>query len=153
MNDNNSILNDIDISLDRGDSFIDPFSLLKVQNIKIDGNVNQWFNNIDIDSLINETADLDIDEFENLLIGNEFLLMDYEVKDLYLRFSWWMCRELIFSPVGIHSINIVDILKDQSKNIYVKIFIYSTNNAYKLAIALPNGTQIIIKFLDNTYIE
>ena len=139
-------MDNIEDTLSYGDEKTDPFNLLDVKAIKFDPDFIKIFNLIDIENLCNETSDFDEDEWDSLISQ---LIISEEDKNYLIRFAWWVCRELVFGPESIHSINIVDLLKDQNNNFYIRTFIYAGNNIYKIAITLPTGDQMIIKFNNN----
>ena len=146
---NISILSDTEDILEYGDNITDPFNILDVKALKIDGDFSAIFSMIDIDNLDNETSEFNEDYWEGAIGGQDFLLMTPELKSFYLRFAWWICREIIYSPNGTNHLNIADLLKDGS-DFNIKIFIYHTGVYYKLAVMGPSGTQLIIKFKDNS---
>lgn len=145
-----SILFDIDISLERGTELVNPFNLLGVKSIQIDPQFNKLFNIIDFENLYNETSGFDTEEWYDIFSA---ILYQEELKDALLRFAWWVCRELIFGPKGVHTINIIDLLNKSEKDFYIKIFLYSNSECYKMAIKLPDGSQMIIKFTNNTILN
>lgn len=143
---NISILDNIDNQFSYGDKVVDPFTILDVRSIKIDSEFIEVFEIIDLENLYNETSDFDINNYQHLICQ---LMTDEDDREILLRFSWWICRELIFSPEGKHYINIIDICKDQEKDTYLKIFIYHLNGFYRIGINVPDGPGIIIKFTNN----
>ena len=116
-----SILSDIDISLERGTELADPFNLLDVKSIKMDPQFNTLFEDINLENLYNETIDFDPDEWQNIF---GVILVEEDLKESLLRFAWWMCREIIYSPKNIYKINITDLLNNQEKELYINIYIY-----------------------------
>lgn len=149
MNDlyNVSILDEIEETLDYGDKAADPFKILDVKSIKVDNDFINVFDIIDLENLFNETTDFEEEKWEDLISQ---LVISEEDKAYLTRFSWWICREILFGPEGTHLINIVDILKNQEKNFYVKIFIYTMNDFHRIGINLPTGAGIVIKFKNNS---
>lgn len=146
---NISILSDTEDILEYGDAANDPFGILDVRSLKIDGDFSKVLSMIDMDNLDNETSDFNEDYWEGIIGGQDFILMTPELKSFYLRFAWWICREIIYSPNGTNYLNITDLLKDGS-DLNIKIFIYHTRDYYKLTVMLQSGAQLIIKFKDNT---
>lgn len=143
---NISILDGVETTIEQGNELVDPFNVLDVKSIKFDPDFIKIFNLIDIENLCNETLDFDEDEWNHLISQ---LIISEEDKSYLIRFAWWVCRELVFGPESIHSINIVDLLKNQDKNSYIRTFVYAGSNIYKIAITLPAGEQMIIKFNNN----
>lgn len=141
-----SVLSDIDISLDLGSDLIDPFKLLNVKSIQLDPQFNKIFTHIDFENLYNETSEFDPEEWYNVF---SVILYQEELKDALLRFAWWVCREILFGPKNIHVINISDLLNKSENELYIKIFLYSSSEYYKIAIKLSTGAQMIIKFTNN----
>lgn len=146
---NISILSDTEDILEYGDIANDPFGILDVRSLKIDGDFSKVFSMIDMDNLENETSDFNEDYWEGIIGGQDFILMTPELKSFYLRFAWWVCREIIYSPEGTTYLNIADLLKDGS-DYNIKTYVYNTGNYFKLAVMLSSGAQFIIKFKDNT---
>lgn len=143
---NISILDDIETTINQGNEMVNPFNMLDVISIKFDLGFIGVFDKIDLENLYNETIDFDIENYQ-YLISN--VLIDEDNKENILRFTWWICRELIYGPEGKHNINIIDLLKDQSKNYYIKIFVYAMNDSYRIGINLPDQSSMIIKFKNN----
>ena len=141
-----SILSDIDISLERGTELADPFNLLDVKSIKMDPQFNTLFEDINLENLYNETIDFDPDEWQNIF---GVILVEEDLKESLLRFAWWMCREIIYSPKKLHRINITDILNNPEKDLYINIYIYQSD-IYQLLFQLKDGTKMVIKFANNS---
>ena len=137
-----SILSDIDISLERGTELADPFNLLDVKSIKMDPQFNALFENIDLENLYNETIDFDPDEWQNIF---GVILVEEDLKESLLRFAWWMCREIIYSPKNTFKINITDLLNNQEKELYINIYIYKMDE-YQFLFQLKDGSKMVIKF-------
>ena len=141
-----SILSDIDITLERGTELVDPFALLKVKSIKLDPKFNNLFNNINLENLYNETYDFDPDDYQDIF---GVILVEEDLKEALLRFAWWMCREIIFSPKELHKINITELLNNQEKELYINIYIYQSD-VYQLLFQLKDGSKMVIKFANNS---
>jgi hypothetical protein len=141
-----SILSDIDISLERGTELVDPFNLLDVKSIKLDPQFNALFEYIDLENLYNETIDFDPDEWQNIF---GVILVEEDFKESLLRFAWWMCREIVYGPKNIHKINIIDLLNNQEKELYINIYIYKTDE-YQFLFQLKDGAKMVIKFGNNS---
>ena len=141
-----SILSDIDISLERGTELADPFNLLDVKSIKMDPQFNTLFEDINLENLYNETIDFDPDEWQNIF---GVILVEEDLKESLLRFAWWMCREIIYSPKNIYKINITDLLNNQEKELYINIYIYKTDE-YQFLFQLKDGSKMVIKFGNNS---
>ena len=141
-----SILSDIDISLERGTELADPFNLLDVKSIKMDPQFNALFENIDLENLYNETIDFDPDEWQNIF---GVILVEEDLRESLLRFAWWMCREIIYSPKNTFKINITDLLNNQEKELYINIYIYKMDE-YQLLFQLKDGAKMVIKFTNNS---
>ena len=137
-----SILSDIDISLERGTELVDPFNLLDVKSIKLDPQFNNLFNDIDLESLYNETIDFDPDEWQNIF---GVILVEEDLRESLLRFAWWMCREIVYGPKNIYKINITDLLNNQEKELYINIYIYKMDE-YQFLFQLKDGAKMVIKF-------
>lgn len=137
-----SILSDIDDILTEGDQLADPFNLLDVKSIKMDPQFNALFENIDIENLYNETIDFDPDEWQNIF---GVILVEEDLKESLLRFAWWMCREIIYSPKNTFKINITDLLNNQEKELYINIYIYKMDE-YQFLFQLKDGAKMVIKF-------
>ena len=142
-----SILSDIDISLERGTELVDPFNLLDVKSIKLDPQFNTLFEDIDLENLYNETIDFDPDDWQNIF---GVILVEEDLKESLLRFAWWMCREIIYSPKKLHKINITDLLNNQEKELYINIYIYQSSDMYQLLFQLKDGAKMVIKFTNNS---
>ena len=137
-----SILSDIDISLERGTELADPFNLLDVKSIKLDPQFNALFEDIDLENLYNETIDFDPNEWQNIF---GVILVEEDLKESLLRFAWWMCREIIYSPKNTFKINITDLLNNQEKELYINIYIYKMDE-YQFLFQLKDGSKMVIKF-------
>ena len=141
-----SILSDVDITIDNGDELVNPFNLLDVQSIKLDPSFNELFENIDLEKLYSETCDFDpTDWMDNFGV----VLIKEDLREALLRFAWWMCREIIFSPSKTTRINISDLLNNSEDLLYINICIYYSD-ANRFMFQLRDGAKMVVKFLNNS---
>lgn len=141
-----SILSDVDITIDNGDELINPFNLLDVQSIKLDPKFNALFESIDLEKLYSETCDFDPTDWMDIF---GVVLIQEDLREVLLRFAWWMCREIIFSPNKTTKINISDLLNNSEDLLYINIYIYHSD-AYWFVFQLKDGSKMVVKFLNNS---
>lgn len=141
-----SILSDVDITIDNGDELVNPFNLLDVQSIKLDPSFNELFENIDLEKLYSETCDFDPTDWMDIF---GVVLIKEDLREALLRFAWWMCREIIFSPSKTTRINISDLLNNSEDLLYINIYIYYSD-ANRFVFQLRDGAKMVVKFLNNS---
>ena len=141
-----SILSDVDITIDNGDELVNPFNLLDVQSLKLDPSFNELFENIDLEKLYSETCDFDPTDWMDIF---GVVLIKEDLREALLRFAWWMCREIIFSPSKTTRINISDLLNNSEDLLYINIYIYQSD-IYQLLFQLKDGAKMVIKFTNNS---
>ena len=157
-----SLLSDIETTLQAGDVAIDPFNVLDVYDIQSDKDFNNLFNLIDYNKLIEQTVDCNVDEWLckiNICTG-EFL--DFKKLDILVRFSWWLIFKLLYERESVcepmltsHMINISEISKPNNLYKHLRLYIYKTvetsmEYSYNLNIMLPNAGQLIIMYKNNS---
>ena len=140
-----SILSDVDITIDNGDELVNPFNFLDVKSIKLDPRFNKLFENIDLEKLYSETCDFDPTDWMDIF---GVVLIQEDLREALLRFAWWMCREIIFSPSKT-TINISDLLNNSEDLLYINIYIYHSD-AYWFVFQLKDGPKMVVKFLNNS---
>ena len=141
-----SILSDVDITIDNGDELVNPFNFLDVKSIKLDPRFNKLFENIDLEKLYSETCDFDPTDWMDIF---GVVLIQEDLREVLLRFAWWMCREIIFSPNMTTRINISDLLNNSEDLLYINIYIYHSD-AYWFVFQLKEGPKMVVKFLNNS---
>ena len=90
-----SLLGDLDANLKEGDRIIDPFNLLKTYKIEISDNFISIINMLDINKIRNETKQMVYDDWMFLLSDTKYLLCPFEIREIIIRLSWWVCYNLI----------------------------------------------------------
>lgn len=90
-----SLLGDLDANLKNGDRIIDPFNLLKTYKIEISDNFISIINLLDINKIRNETKQMLYDDWMFLLSDAKYLLCPFEIREIIIRLSWWVCYNLI----------------------------------------------------------
>ena len=143
---NNSILSDVDITIDNGDELVNPFNFLDVKSIKLDPSFNELFENIDLEKLYSETCNFDPTDWMDIF---GVVLIKEDLREALLRFAWWMCREIIFSPSKTTRINISDLLNNSEDLLYINIYIYYSDTN-RFMFQLRDGAKMVVKFLNNS---
>lgn len=155
-----SILAGLDDTLQIGDYNVDPFGVLEVDDIEVDGlEVFLYFlkEEIDLNHLQLQTSNLNIDSWSHLTDTAAFIVQSKITKEYVLRFVWWICNEIVygdqftpnhrFSPGGV---SIRKISKQDSLYKTIPLYIYncisSYNDTYKIELTLPTGNSLTIRF-------
>lgn len=145
---NISILSDIEENIEYGNELTDPFNILNIKSLSVVGDFTPFISVLDINKLYYDTSEFNEEHWEEN-VSIQDLLISEELKNVYLRFAWWLCNKIIYNTRDVNILNIKDIIKNNI-DFVVKIFIYNSFNSYILSITLPNDSQLIIKFKDNT---
>ena len=155
-----SILAGLDDTLQVGDYNVDPFGVLEVDDIEVDGlEVFLYFlkEEIDLDQLQLQTSNLNIDNWRHLIDTAEYIFQSETVKEYVLRFVWWICNEIVYGDQFTHnygytpgSVRIYKISKRESLYKSIPLYIYncisSYNDTYAIELTLPTGNSLTIRF-------
>lgn len=158
----NSILSNVEDSINNADKIIDPINLLQVEEVNFSiFYFNRILNNIDIDLLKRYTCYMDSKSFSNVLLKcdnniADIWLFEENTKDISIRLIWYICNELIITLKNADydknfillgsKLNLDKIIKNKNfENFFVNI--WKSDNKYKLSTRTTGGfVEILISF-------
>lgn len=158
----NSILSNVEDSINNADKIIDPINLLQVEEVNFSiFYFNRILNNIDIDLLKRYTRYMYSESFSNVLLKcdnniADIWLFEENTKDISIRLIWYICNELIITLKNTNydknfillgsKLNLDKIIKNKNfENFFVNI--WKSDNKYKLSTRTNGGfVEILISF-------
>ena len=156
----NSILSGRVVIKENANNHFDPFNVLNVCSLSTTENMNNISNffkeYIDFNKL---NIDININKWKYLIHSNRYLLVSNDLTQSILKFSWWICNEILYNQKTFKNIDIKQILKDNKTHEHISIYIHKCFNysykkdEYNLIIHLDNDTKIIIGFENMNILE
>jgi hypothetical protein len=156
-----SILSDMDDTINSGDMEVDPFRRFDIRNIEIKSNLLRYIAHIDKNKLLKHTENLDLNQWDYLIDSKDFKFMfvDDESKEIILRLSWWICFEILYGKQRVneyavgHWIDMSPVLRDNDltgQNSLSRIYLYKARPSgdwlQYMSIVLPTGSDLIILY-------
>ena len=164
----NSILSDVEESIEAMESSIDPFNILNVTLITPDNDFLNIVRYIDEEKLVKYTNDFKIGNSEKLFNPSiKYTLWDYDLKIKCLRFIWFLCNKIIpqlytywdFSTKCGSGINITfdEILNNPASTVnIVNVHPYkldsrmnSDKGIYAMSIISLSGASVLLLYTNN----
>ena len=144
-----SLLSDIETTLQNGDAAIDPFNILEVYEIESDKEFNKIFDLIDIDKLFEKTNECKSDEWLCKLNIRIHEFLNLQKSDVFIRFVWWLTFKLIYERdtfcekyLTLSLLDISEILHSKSLNIDLRLYIYKSVESTPFFLAKPSPAGV-----------